>query len=78
MVSEKSLLIAHRITKQEPRRGLPHDLAHEMEDVRRKGEKVEEVAMGFDGDWFLRTDKRHGTSPPALQRAMPVSPSPWP
>ena len=38
------------------RRELPHDLANEMEDVREKGEEVEEVSIGVDGDWFLRTD----------------------
>ncbi|KAI0305246.1 hypothetical protein B0F90DRAFT_1815493 [Multifurca ochricompacta] len=40
-------------------RGLPHDLANEVEDVRRKGEEVEEVSIGLDGDWFLRTNARH-------------------
>ena len=35
-----------------------------MEDVRRKGEEVEDVSIGLDGDWFLRTDTRHGTFPP--------------
>ncbi|KAI0263061.1 hypothetical protein BC834DRAFT_888945 [Gloeopeniophorella convolvens] len=40
-------------------RGLPHDLADVMEDVRRKGEEVEEVSTGLDGDWFLRTNARH-------------------
>ncbi|KAI0271025.1 hypothetical protein BGY98DRAFT_1189758 [Russula aff. rugulosa BPL654] len=40
-------------------RGLPHDLDREMEDVRRKGEEVEEVSLGLDGDWFLRTNTRH-------------------
>lgn len=39
--------------------GLPHDLADVMEDVRSKGEEVEEVSIGLDGDWFLRTDARH-------------------
>jgi hypothetical protein len=32
-----------------------------MEDVRRKGEEVEEVSIGLDGDWFLRTNARHCT-----------------
>src|SRR5579863_2383754 len=32
-----------------------------MEDVREKGEEVEEVSIGLNGDWFLRTDARHGT-----------------
>ena len=45
------------------RRGLPHDLAREMEDVRQKGEEVEEVSIGLDGDWFLLTNARHCTSP---------------
>lgn len=31
-----------------------------MEDVRLKGEEVHVVSMGLDGDWFLRTDTRHG------------------
>ncbi|KAI9458917.1 hypothetical protein BJY52DRAFT_1267932 [Lactarius psammicola] len=39
--------------------GLPHDLASMMEDVRSKGEEVEEVSIGLDGDWFLRTNVRH-------------------
>ncbi|KAH9958032.1 hypothetical protein BC827DRAFT_622636 [Russula dissimulans] len=30
-----------------------------MEDVRRKGEEVQEISVGLDGDWFLRTDARH-------------------
>jgi hypothetical protein len=47
----------------ELRRGLPRDLAREMEDVRYKGEEVEEVSIGLDGDWFLRTNARHCTSP---------------
>ncbi|KAI0287138.1 hypothetical protein BC826DRAFT_74365 [Russula brevipes] len=38
--------------------GLPHDLDCEMEDVRRKGEKVEQLSTGLNGDWFLRTDRR--------------------
>ena len=33
-----------------------------MEDVRQNGEEVEEVSIGLDGDWFLRTSARHGTS----------------
>jgi len=40
-------------------RGLPRDLADVMEDVRTKGEEVQEVSIGLDGDWFLRTDARH-------------------
>ncbi|KAI0000643.1 hypothetical protein BJV74DRAFT_127189 [Russula compacta] len=40
-------------------RELPHDLADEMEDVRKQGEEVEEVSIGLDGDWFLRTNARH-------------------
>ncbi|KAH9174736.1 hypothetical protein EDB89DRAFT_465841 [Lactarius sanguifluus] len=39
--------------------GLPHDLASMIEDVRNKGEAVEEVSVGLDGDWFLRTNARH-------------------
>ncbi|KAH9057913.1 hypothetical protein EDB83DRAFT_1033992 [Lactarius deliciosus] len=39
--------------------GLPHDLANMIEDVRNKGEAVEEVSVGLDGDWFLRTNARH-------------------
>ena len=55
---------SHRSLPDEagPRKQLPHDLDREMEDVRRKGEKVEEVSIGLDGDWFLRTNARHGTS----------------
>jgi hypothetical protein len=34
-------------------------LALEMEDVRQKGEEVEEVSIGLDGDWFLLTNARH-------------------
>jgi len=30
-----------------------------MEDIRRKGEEVEQVSIGLDGDWFLRTSSRH-------------------
>jgi len=48
-----------------PRRELPHDLAREIECVREKGEEVEEVSVGLDGDWFLRTNARHGASPHA-------------
>ncbi|KAH9954646.1 hypothetical protein BGW80DRAFT_1509477, partial [Lactifluus volemus] len=47
------------VTKQCGRRDLPHDLAHVLEDVRHKGEEVQRVSIGLDGDWFLRTDKRH-------------------
>ena len=43
------------------RQGLPYDLANVMEDVRRMSEEVEEVSIGLDGDWFLRTNARHGT-----------------
>ncbi|KAH9039533.1 hypothetical protein EDB85DRAFT_1928658 [Lactarius pseudohatsudake] len=39
--------------------GLPHDLANTIEDVRNKGEAVEEVSVGLDGDWFLRSNARH-------------------
>jgi hypothetical protein len=46
------------------RRDLPHDLAHVLEDARHKGEEVQRVSIGLDGDWFLRTDKRHCTSCP--------------
>ncbi|KAI9454361.1 hypothetical protein F5148DRAFT_1151740 [Russula earlei] len=38
---------------------LPDDLADEIEDVRQNGEHVEDVSVGLDGDWFLRTDARH-------------------
>jgi hypothetical protein len=50
--------------KARSRKGLPLDLAREIEDVRQKGEEVREVSTGLDGDWFLRTDRRHGTSGP--------------
>ncbi|KAI0252136.1 hypothetical protein BJV78DRAFT_1153901 [Lactifluus subvellereus] len=40
-------------------RGLPHDLAHEIQDARQKDEEVGEVSIGVDGDWFLHTDRRH-------------------
>lgn len=39
--------------------GIPQDLASVVEDARRKGEEVEEVSIGLDGDWFLRTNARH-------------------
>jgi hypothetical protein len=51
--------------------GLPHDLDREIEDARRKGEKVEQLSTGLDGDWFLRTDKRLGTFPPTPGPACP-------
>jgi hypothetical protein len=35
-----------------------------LEDARRKGEQVEELSSGLDGDWFLRTNARHGTYTP--------------
>jgi hypothetical protein len=44
-----------------------------MEDVRQKGEEVEEVSIGVDGDWFLRTNARHGTLPPTPEPAPPPS-----
>jgi hypothetical protein len=60
------------------RRGLPYDLDHEMEDIRRKGEEVEEVSIGLDGDWFLRTNTRHGTFPPMSKPPTPITPIyPW-
>jgi hypothetical protein len=60
------------------RRGLPHDLDREMEDVRRKGEEVEEVSLGLDGDWFLRTNTRHGTFPPMSKPRTPINTiNPW-
>lgn len=46
-----------------------------MEDARRKGEEVEEVAIGVDGDWFLRTNARHGTLPPTPEPAPPINPT---
>jgi hypothetical protein len=49
------------------RRGLPYDLVHEVEDIRRKGEEVEEVSIGLDGDWFLRTNSLHGNVPSHIQ-----------
>lgn len=42
------------------RRELPQDLAREIEDVRQYGEEVEELSIGLDGDWFLRTNIRCG------------------
>ena len=60
------------------RRGLPYDLDREMEDIRRKGEEVEHVSIGLDGDWFLRTNTRHGTFPPMSKLRTPISPiNPW-
>jgi hypothetical protein len=59
-----SLLISPSSHQAGFRRELPHDLANEIEDAREKGEEVEEVSVGLDGDWFLRTDGRHGTFPP--------------
>jgi hypothetical protein len=35
-------------------------LAREIEDVQQHGEKVEEVSIGLDGDWFLSTNMRSG------------------
>ena len=46
-----------------------------MEDVRQNGEEVEEVSIGLDGDWFLRTSARHGTSPHTREPRVPVIPS---
>jgi hypothetical protein len=43
-----------------------------MEDVRGKGEEVEEVSIGLDGDWFLRTDARQCT----FLSQTPTAPSP--
>ncbi len=60
------------------RRGLPHDLDREVEDVRQKGEEVEEVSIGLDGDWFLRTNNRHGMFPPMSKPRTPINPiNPW-
>jgi hypothetical protein len=56
------------------RRGLPYDLDREMEDVRRKGEEVQEVSIGLDADWFLRTNARHGTF---SSLAIPEPALPW-
>jgi hypothetical protein len=71
----KSLLIGCSVTKQRLGRGLPYDLDHELEDVRRKGEEVEEVSIGLDADWFLRTNARHGTFPSTPEPALPSIPS---
>jgi hypothetical protein len=69
------LLFCHRA---KCRRGLPYDLDHQMEDIRRKGEEVEEVSIGLDGDWFLRTNSRHGTFPPMSNPRTPIDPMyPW-
>ena len=57
------------------RQGLPHDLDREMEGIRRKGEEVEEVSIGLNGDWFLRTDARHGTFPPISKPRTPINPT---
>lgn len=46
------------------RRDLPHDLARAIEGAKEKGEEVQRVSTGLDGDWFLRTDMRHGMSYP--------------
>ena len=55
------------------RRGLPYDLDREMEDVRRKGEEVQEVSIGLDADWFLRTNARHGTFSSHARAGTPTS-----
>jgi hypothetical protein len=75
VVSQNRLSWVGSVTKQRLRRELPHDLDREMEDVREKGEEVEEVSIGLDGDWFLRTDSRHGTFPPTSDPAFPSLPS---
>ena len=57
------------------RRELPYDLDRQMEDVRRKGEEVEEVSVGLNGDWFLRTNCRHGTLLLIPKPRTPINPS---
>jgi len=39
-------------------RELPHDLARTIDAALKKGEEVNEVSTGLDGDWFLRTNAR--------------------
>ncbi|KAI0252133.1 hypothetical protein BJV78DRAFT_1205003 [Lactifluus subvellereus] len=51
--------VASKRTSMGMGRGLPHDLDGEINDAKQKGEEVEEVSIGLDGDWFLRTDRRH-------------------
>ena len=75
-------VVFHRLFCAEVRlrRGLPHDLVREMEDVKRKGEEVQEVSIGLDADWFLRTNARHGTfsSHSHAQARTPINPiCPW-
>ena len=72
----ESKVASHLVFSNEAicRRGLPHDLDREMEDIRSKGEEVEEVSIGLDGDWFLRTDSRHGTFPPISKPRTPINP----
>jgi len=48
-------------------RGLPDDLNREMENVRHNGEEVKELSIGFDGDWFLRTNSRHACKTEHMQ-----------
>ncbi len=49
-----------------------------MEDIRQKGEEVEEVSIGLDGDWFLRTSTRHGMFPLTRMPRTLISPFyPW-
>ena len=45
-----------------------------MQDIKRKGEEVEEVSIGLDGDWFLRTNARHGTFLPIPKPRTPITP----
>lgn len=74
MVSQKSLPCLLSYHGARCRRGLPHDLDREMEDIRRKGEEVEEVSIGLDGDWFLRTNTRHGTFLLMSKPRTPINP----
>jgi hypothetical protein len=59
---------------QRCRQGLPYDLNREMEDVKRKGEEVEGLSIGLDGDWFLRTNARHGTFSSMSKPRSPINP----
>ena len=63
--------------KEAPRQKLPYDPAGEIDDAPEKGEEVEEVSVGVNGDWFLlssdhnMTDQRNGTSALTHQPRVP-------
>lgn len=69
-----SLLPSYQSSSDETgtRQELPHDLVREVEDVQRKGEKVEEISIGLNGDWFLRSNARHGMFPHTREPHIPI------